>query len=152
MQIEIERDTPLADVRRLFREYADSLDFTLDFQDFDDELAALPGDYAPPRGALFVARVDGDLGGCVGLREFGEGACELKRLFVREAQRGSGLGRRLTDAAIETARELGYVRMRLDTTPSMQAAQALYRSLGFREIASYRPNPIHGATFFELEL
>lgn len=152
MAIEIVRDPPPEEVLALLREYADSLDFALDFQDFDAELAGLPGDYAPPRGALFVARVDGEPAGCVALRAFVESTCELKRLYVRDASRGLGLGRRLAEAAVGAARELGYVRMRLDTTPGMAAAQALYRSLGFREIAAYRPNPIHGASFFELEL
>jgi GNAT superfamily N-acetyltransferase len=138
----------LDEVRALFGEYASSLAFALDFQGFDRELAELPGAYAPPRGALLLARGEG----CVGLRPIDETTCELKRLYVRPAARGTGLGRRLAEAVIAEARTLGYKRMRLDTVPGMDAAQSLYEQLGFREIAAYRPNPIPGALFLELEL
>src|SRR5689334_18520421 len=113
----------LDSVRGLMRAYADSLPFDLDFQGFDRELAELPGDYAPPRGALLVARVDGDLGGCVALRPFDGDVCEMKRLFVAPAVRGAGLGRMLARAIVDEARRLGYTRMRLDTTPGMETAQ-----------------------------
>jgi GNAT superfamily N-acetyltransferase len=136
------------EVRLLFREYAASLPFALDFQDFDREVAELPGAYAPPRGALLLARE----AGCVGLRPIDETTCELKRLYVRPSARGRGLGRRLTEAVIAEARRLGYVGMRLDTVPGMDSAQLLYERLGFREIAPYRENPIPGARFLELEL
>jgi GNAT superfamily N-acetyltransferase len=136
------------EVRVLFHEYAASLPFALDFQGFDRELAELPGAYAPPRGALLLARG----AGCVGLRPIDETTCELKRLYVRPAARGTGLGRRLTQAVIDEARRLGYARMRLDTVPGMDSAQSLYDRLGFREIAPYRENPIPGARFLELEL
>jgi len=152
VQIDVERAPDPDVVRVLLREYEASLGFTLEFQHFEVELAQLPGDYAPPDGALFVARVDGETAGCVALRRFAPATCELKRLYVRPGRRGLGLGRLLTEAAIAAARELGYARMRLDTTPGMEAAQELYRSLGFREIDRYRPNPVHGASFFELEL
>ena len=140
------------EVGALLREYAASLPFELDFQDFDRELAGLPGAYAPPRGALFLARVDGEAAGCIALRPLDEEACELKRLFVRPAARGRGLGRRLTTAIVSEARRLGYARMRLDTTPGMEAAQALYEELGFVEAAPYRHNPVPGTRFLELEL
>jgi GNAT superfamily N-acetyltransferase len=136
------------EVRLLFEEYARSLPFALDFQDFDREVADLPGAYAPPRGALLLARE----AGCVGLRPIDETTCEMKRLYVRPSARGTGLGRRLAEAAIADARRLGYARMRLDTVPGMDSAQSLYERLGFREIAPYRPNPIPGARFLELAL
>jgi GNAT superfamily N-acetyltransferase len=140
------------DVRALLREYAASLAFELDFQDFDRELAGLPGAYAPPRGALLVAHVDGHVAGCVALRPLADDICELKRLFVRPQARGLGLGRRLATAVVSEARRLGYARMRLDTTPGMESAQALYAELGFVEIAAYTHNPVPGTRFLELEL
>jgi len=143
------RDTSdVEEVRALFREYAASLPFALDFQDFDDELAGLPGAYAPPRGALLLARG----AGCVGLRPIDETTCEMKRLYVRPSARGTGLGRRLVEAIVAQARSLGYAQMRLDTVPGMDSARSLYERLGFREIPPYRPNPIPGALFLELEL
>jgi GNAT superfamily N-acetyltransferase len=142
----------LADVRRLLREYASALPFALDFQDFDDEVATLPGRYAPPGGALLVARVDGGVVGCVGVRRLDDETCEMKRLYVSETARGSGLGRVLAEASIDEARRLGYRRMRLDTVPGMETAQSLYARLGFREIEPYTRNPVPGARFLELEL
>lgn len=136
------------EVRRLFREYAASLPFALDFQDFDRELAELPGAYTPPRGILLLARG----AGCVGLRPIDETTCEMKRLYVRPSARGTGLGRRLAEAVVAEARARGYAQMRLDTVPGMDAAQALYEQLGFHDIPPYRPNPIAGARFLALEL
>jgi GNAT superfamily N-acetyltransferase len=135
-------------VRELFREYGDSLDVDLCFQGFETELAELPWEYV----VLLVGRVGGQAAGCVGVRPLEDGACELKRLYVRPAARGTGLGRQLTEAAIERARGFGFRRMRLDTLPSMDAARALYATLGFVEIGAYRPNPVPGVTYLELTL
>ena len=140
------------DARALFREYQAELGVDLCFQDFDRELAGLPGEYGPPGGALLAATVDGELAGCVALRRLGDGVCEMKRLYVRPAFRGRRVGRALAEAAIAAARERGYARMRLDTLPSMAEASGLYHSLGFTEIAPYYRNPVPGARFLELEL
>ncbi|HEU4334688.1 MAG TPA: GNAT family N-acetyltransferase [Candidatus Eisenbacteria bacterium] len=143
----------LETARALFREYAAGLGFGLEFQEFESEVAGLPGAYAEPEGCLLLAEVDGRPAGCVALRPHGPaGTCEMKRLYVAPAFRGLGLGGRLARAILDEARARGYRRMRLDTVPSMNAAIAVYRALGFREIAPYRLNPIEGALFFEADL
>lgn len=139
-------------VRNLFKEYEASIGVSLDFQDFDKELMQLPGEYAPPDGRLLLALYENKIAGCVALREFAQGVCEMKRLYVRSEFRGKGIGRTLALAIIEEAKKIGYKRMRLDTLPSMKKAITLYRSLGFREIEPYRYNPIKGAVFMELDL
>jgi GNAT superfamily N-acetyltransferase len=139
-------------VRALFREYAGSVDFDLHFQNFEDELAGLPGAYAPPVGRLLLAVDGATVAGCGAVRDHGGGVCEMKRLFVRHAFRGRGVGRTLADALIREARAIGYRRMRLDTLPSMMAAHGLYRTLGFQPIEPCTHNPIPGVLFLELRL
>jgi ribosomal protein S18 acetylase RimI-like enzyme len=149
----IDSPADLATARMLFREYADSLGVDLCFQDFETELATLPGAYRRPRGALLLAERAGEAAGCVALRPLEPPAiAELKRLYVRPSARGAGLGATLTKEALKLAREAGYARIRLDTLSTMAGAQALYRRLGFREIAPYRVNPIPGALYMECEL
>ena len=146
-------DQQLADAAALFREYASTLGFDLAFQDFEHELASLPGDYAPPYGCILLATREGDPAGCVALRPMQEpGVCEMKRLYIRPAHRGTRLGRSLATAIIEAARAAGYERMRLDTVPEMTPAITLYESLGFLDIPPYRHNPIEGARYMELRL
>ncbi|UCF34565.1 MAG: GNAT family N-acetyltransferase [Phycisphaerales bacterium] len=140
------------DIRMLFQEYADWLGFDLCFQDFDRELAGLPGDYAPPGGRLYLAAVDQAIAGCVGLRPLKPGVCEMKRLYVRPPFRGRGLGRMMAEKVIDDAREIGYERMRLDTLSWMTEALRLYESLGFVYIEPYRHNPIEEARYLELIL
>ena len=143
----------IAQARELFLEYAQSLGFSLCFQNFDRELAGLPGDYAPPEGRLLLGEHEGKLAGCVALHQLEAGICEMKRLYLRPEFRGKGLGRILAEQIIAEARLIGYQRMRLDTVgPVMKDAVAMYRKLGFKEIAPYRPNPMAGTMYMELEL
>ena len=143
----------IADITRLFNDYAASLTFDLCFQDFAGELAGLPGKYAPPEGALLLARdSNGHAIGCVAMRPLGNGIAEMKRLYVDPEGRGLGVGRALAAAAITAARSAGHREMRLDTLPEMPAAQALYRSFGFTVIAPYYETPIQGTIFMGLSL
>jgi putative acetyltransferase len=140
-------------VRTLFREYAETLGFSLCFQGFDEELNGLPGKYSRPEGRLLVARLDDKDVGCVAVQALSPGICEMKRLYLRPAFRRGGVGRLLAEAAIREATAASYQAMRLDTIePLMSPAVALYRTLGFREIAPYRLNPIPGALYMELAL
>jgi putative acetyltransferase len=146
----------LSELKALMREYADSLGVDLCFQDFESELAHLPGDYAEPRGALLSVRVKGQLAGCCALRPLDTvdfaNACEMKRLFVRPAFRGLGLGRQLVEATLDCARRAGYDCMLLDTLSDMEAARALYEDLGFEEVPPYYHNPISGAHYLKVQL
>ena len=151
--VRAESSSQIAQARELFLEYAQSLGFSLCFQNFDKELADLPGDYAPPEGRLLLAEYEGQLAGCVALHKLEPGICEMKRLYLRPQFRGKRLGRLLADRIIAEAREIGYRRMRLDTVePVMKDAVVLYRQRGFKEIAPYRPNPMAGTLYMELEL
>jgi ribosomal protein S18 acetylase RimI-like enzyme len=149
--IEIRRASLPADlptVRAMFREYGDRLGIDLSFQHFERELEQLPGEYAAPRGCILLAWNEVRAVGCIALRPVTAEACEMKRLYVRSEARGQQLGRRLAEHLLDAARDLGYRRMCLDTLPSMTAAIALYRTLGFESIAPYVYNPIEGALFF----
>lgn len=139
-------------VRKLFQEYADSLAFGLGFQNFEEELSDLPGEYSRPAGRIFLALWNDEPAACAALRAFGQGDCEMKRMYVRPAFRGKGLGRVLAQRLVADARAAGYDRMLLDTHPSMREAIALYRSLGFVEIGAYRYNPVEGAVYMALAL
>ncbi len=139
-------------VRHLFREYSELVSEALCFQGFDEELSGLPGAYVPPGGALLLARGPGADAGCVALRRLNEQDCEMKRLYVRREYRGTGLGRRLTDAVLAQARQAGYRSVRLDTLPKLREAIAMYRGMGFRESAPYLDAPTPGAICFELSL
>ncbi len=137
----------------LFREYAGSLDIDLSFQDFEEEIESLPGSYAPPKGSLLLAEIDGKPVGCVAVRALhATNFCEMKRLYVQGPARAAGAGRALAEAAVAEARRMHYDGMRLDTLSTMQAALTLYRSLGFKEIAAYYETPIANTVFMHKDL
>lgn len=151
--VQAESAAQIAQARELFLEYAKSLGFSLCFQNFDKELASLPGDYSPPDGRLLLAEYESQVAGCVALHKLADGICEMKRLYLRPQFRGKGLGRALAGRIIAEARQIGYQRMRLDTVePVMKDAVAMYRRIGFREIAPYCQNPMPGALYMELLL
>lgn len=149
--ITLEAATDLDIIRTLFREYAQTLPIALDFQGFDDELNSLPGKYAKPDGRLVIARVDGEVAACIGLRRFDAETGEIKRLYVRPAYRGRGLAKQLTVRMLAEATRIGYQRVVLDTLRSMTPAVTLYRSMGFQEIKAYYSNPFD-AIYFEKQL
>lgn len=146
----------LAATRLIFQEYADQLGVDLCFQNFEAELAGLPGDYAPPQGCLLLALVDGEIAGCCAMRPLETvdypNACEMKRLYVRRGFRGLGLGRQLAEAVLDAARIAGYHSVLLDTLNDMEAARALYEDLGFKDIPPYYHNPIAGAHYLKADL
>jgi ribosomal protein S18 acetylase RimI-like enzyme len=151
--LQVESSEQIAIVRELFLEYANSLGFSLCFQSFDQELASLPGPYAPPDGRLLLATGNGYPAGCVALHKLAAEICEMKRLYVRPQFRGKRLGRELAERVIAEARQIGYKYLRLDTVePVMKTAVKMYRQLGFREIPPYCSNPITGALYMELQL
>ncbi|KFB67588.1 carbonate dehydratase [Candidatus Accumulibacter vicinus] len=144
--------TAIEHVRQFFRNYAAWLGVDLCFQNFEAEMASLPGAYAQPDGRLFYAERDGRPAGCVGIRPFSTGLCELKRLYVEPSQRSFGIGRVLTMAAIKAAKEIGYRKLLLDTLPTMRVAVKLYRELGFKETPAYYQTPLEGTMFLALDL
>ena len=150
--IPAQSDDHLLAARQLCLEYADFLGVDLCFQGFQQELDGLPGEYAPPDGLLLLAIEDDEPVGCVAVRDLGDSICEMKRLYLQPGHRGKGLGRKLAEAIIAEARAIGYKKMRLDSLTSLKEAAALYRSLGFVEIAAYRYNPLPDAVFMELVL
>lgn len=139
-------------IRTLFHEYEAFLNVDLGFQGFAEELAGLPGKYAPPEGVILLGLIDAQAVGCVALRKIDEGVCEMKRLYVKPAARGTGLGRKLVDDIIAIARQRGYELMRLDTLDTLTEAMNLYQRRGFRQIAPYYENPLPGAIYWELTL
>lgn len=142
----------LPEVKEIFLEYARSLDFSLCFQSFEEELQELQTRYAPPEGALILADTDGKTAGCVAMHRLDGDICEMKRLYVRQGYRGLGMGRRLVEAVIASAKNAGYKYIRLDTLTSMEAAQQLYLSLGFYDIEAYVYNPLEGARYMEYRI
>jgi len=145
-------NTDFVEARALFEEYAAGLGIDLCFQGFSKELDSLPQMYGAPRGVLLLAENEGRAAGCAGVRPLDDVTCELKRVYVRADFRGTGMGRRLTERAMQAAREMGYQRIRLDTLPQMAAAQRLYESLGFRDIPAYYGEPMAGQRFMEAAL
>ncbi|HKP47403.1 MAG TPA: GNAT family N-acetyltransferase [Pyrinomonadaceae bacterium] len=151
--IQAQSAAEIEEARRLLEEYASWIEISLCFQNFDQELAQLPGDYALPNGRLLLAVDEGETMGCVALRKLGDGIAEMKRLYVRPQYRGRGLGRMLTERLIADAKQIGHQKLRLDTLPGkMDQAIQMYRGFGFQEIAPYYQNPVPGATFMELDL
>ena len=146
-------ETPeeMEEVRLLFREYGTFLGADLCFQGFEDELASLPGKYSPPDGRLLIAIADDKTQGCVAVRKLDETTCEMKRLFIRPAARGTGLGRLLAQEIISLSKEIGYTTMRLDTLERLTEAMCLYKSLGFRKTEPYYDNPLPGVVYWELD-
>ena len=150
---QVKTPSEIQHARELFQEYEAGLGISLCFQNFAEELANLPGDYTPPGGRLLLVQEFNQIMGCIALRQLGPTTCEMKRLFVRPEYRDRKLGRVLVEAIIEEARKIGYTHMRLDTiTDRMERAAALYKAIGFVEIAPYRDNPVDTATFMELDL
>lgn len=149
---QVESQEHVAVARELFREYADAIGVDLEYQGFSAELEALPFPYASPHGTLLIAHINGDAAGCVALRRLDNETGEMKRLYVRPEYRSRGLGKHLIEAVVHAARRAGYSALRLDTLPSMAAAQGLYRKLGFTEIPAYNSRHLPGTRFHELKL
>lgn len=151
--VQVVSESNIQHARKLFEEYAAGLGFSLCFQNFDLELAKLPGDYAAPHGRLLLAELDGEVAGCVALRKLDDLTCEMKRLFLRSEFRGKRIGKSLVQAIIGEAKAIGYQKMRLDTIPGkMDDAISLYRNIGFKEVGAYYNNPTPGTLYMELDL
>lgn len=149
---QVKDESQIATVRALFLEYAKGLGIDLCFQDFDQEITNLPGEYAPPGGSLQLAYWDDSITGCAALRPLSQDTCEMKRLYVKPEFRGKGIGRMLAERIMEEGRRIGYTTMRLDTIPMMKEAITLYRDLGFADTGPYRYNPVPGTLYLELKL
>jgi ribosomal protein S18 acetylase RimI-like enzyme len=147
-----ETDEHIKIFHQLFKEYEKYLDIDLRFQDFETELANLPGVYTPPEGCMLLAEYDNKIAGCVALKKIGEGICEMKRLYVRPEFRGKAIGRKLSEAIIEEARKIGYKKMRLDSLKRLNQAISLYQSMGFKEIKPYVFNPLDDVVYMEVVL
>lgn len=150
--IAVETEKHLEIIRKLFREYEDFLGFHLCFQDFEKEMAMLPGKYAPPDGRLIIAEYNSEVAGCIAIKKIGEDVCEMKRLYVRPKFRGLKIGRKLAEKIIVEAKTIGYKKMRLDTLKRLKEALSLYRSMGFTEIQPYVYNPLEDVVYMQLEL
>ena len=150
--IRVENEYHIQDVRILFREYQRYLNVDLGFQDFERELASLPGEYQPPTGILLLAKAGEKVAGCIALRVIEEGICEMKRLYIRPEFRGLKLGRHLAESVIREAIRIGYRKMRLDTLNTLTEAMHLYESLGFKRVPPYYPNPLPDVVYWELDL
>jgi len=150
--VEANTDEFISKAKELFQEYAETLGFDLSFQNFDKELDDFPGQYSSPNGRLYLASYNNQIIGCVGLRYFEDSICEMKRLYVKPNFRGKNAGRALAETTIKQAKDIGYGYMRIDTLPSMESANELYKILGFEQIEPYRHNPIEGAIYLELNL
>jgi ribosomal protein S18 acetylase RimI-like enzyme len=148
----VKNDDQLTQVRTLFQEYADTRKDDPALLSFPEEIRNLPGEYAPPDGGIILAYYNGEVAGCVAVHSLDHDVCEMKRLYVLPMFRGRGIGRHLVLAILKQAQMMGYLRMRLDSIPSMEAAQALYKSVGFYEIDAYRENPNEGTAYYEVEL
>lgn len=150
---EVESDGDYEVAIKLFEEYASQIGVDLSFQNFNDEIRDIKNQYSRPDGLIFLVFNDqNDPVGCFGIRKFEEGIGELKRMYLKDEARGQGLGKRMLKDAVKAGKALGYLKMRLDTLPSMNAAIGLYKSLGFYEIDAYRYNPISGTKYFEISL
>ncbi len=153
IEVVLANDTKkIAEARKLIQEYGQSLKINLDFQNFQTELKKLPGQYIAPKGILLLAIVDSKVVGCVALREYAANSCEMKRLYVKDAYRGKGIGKLLVTRLIEEARKIGYEFMKLDTIPGMKRAQEIYESYGFYDINPFVYSPIDGTRYMELKL
>ncbi|CAL1519202.1 GNAT family N-acetyltransferase [Chitinophaga sp. MM2321] len=152
MKITADDTQSLEQVKLLFREYANWLNVDLSFQQFEEEMSNLPGPYAAPTGALFLAKVDGQVAGCVAVRSFDNSTAEMKRLFVKDTFKGRGVGKALASEAIRESKKMGYKRILLDTLAHMRPAIELYTSLGFQPIAAYYDNPISSAVYLSLNI
>jgi putative acetyltransferase len=150
--LQVHTPDQLIEIKKLFREYETWLGFDLSFQNFEKEVSSLPGKYTPPKGAILMASFNEHIAGCIAVRPLDKDICEMKRFFVRSKFRGYGIGKKLSEAIVEKAKEIGYAKIRLDTHNTFKAAIGIYRKLGFKEIDSYYHNPMPDVSYWELDL